>query len=148
MKQKKLGRMVAPYTLILTPNGSKKAWPPRKTPWKKAGGRVAPRLACKWAKKDGCAQRTGAHERPKPTSQTYFSNFEALKSVLRIRIRDLGSGIGCFLTPGSGIRDPGWEKVSIRIRDPGSGMNNPDHIFLELRNHLCREGFLFLPCNN
>jgi hypothetical protein len=33
------------------------------------------------------------------------------------------------------IRDPEWEKVSIRIRDPGSGMNNPDHIFLELRNH-------------
>ncbi len=32
MKQKKLGRMVAPYTLILTPNGSKKAGPPRKTP--------------------------------------------------------------------------------------------------------------------
>ncbi len=27
MKQKKLGRMVAPYTLILTPNGSKKALP-------------------------------------------------------------------------------------------------------------------------
>jgi hypothetical protein len=24
--------MVAPYTLILTPNRSKKAWPPRKTP--------------------------------------------------------------------------------------------------------------------
>jgi len=24
--------MVAPYTLILTPNGSKKAWRPRKTP--------------------------------------------------------------------------------------------------------------------
>jgi hypothetical protein len=24
--------MVAPYTLILTPNVSKKAWPPRKTP--------------------------------------------------------------------------------------------------------------------
>jgi hypothetical protein len=39
--------------------------------------------------------------------------------VLRIRIRHPGSGIGCFLTPGSGIRDPGWEKVSIRIRDPG-----------------------------
>ncbi len=31
-KTKKLGRIVAPYTLILTPNGSKKAWPPRKTP--------------------------------------------------------------------------------------------------------------------
>ncbi len=32
---------------------------------------------------------------------------------------DPGSGIGCFLTPGCGIRDPGWEKVSIRVRDPG-----------------------------
>ncbi len=31
-KTKKLGRMVAPYTLILTPNGSKKAWSPGKTP--------------------------------------------------------------------------------------------------------------------
>ncbi len=32
-KTKKLGRMFAPvYTLILTPDGSKKAWPPRKTP--------------------------------------------------------------------------------------------------------------------
>jgi hypothetical protein len=46
---------------------------------------------------------------------------------------DPGSGIGCFFDPW--IRDPGWEKVSIRIRDTGSGMNNPDHIFLELRNH-------------
>ena len=27
-----VGRMVAPYTLILTSNESKKAWPPRKTP--------------------------------------------------------------------------------------------------------------------
>jgi hypothetical protein len=48
-------------------------------------------------------------------------------AVLRIRIRD--PGLGAFLTPGSGIRDPGWEKVSIRIRDPGFGMNNPDHVF-------------------
>ena len=31
--KKKLGRTVAPvFTIILTPNGSKKAWPPRKTP--------------------------------------------------------------------------------------------------------------------
>jgi hypothetical protein len=30
---------------------------------------------------------------------------------------DPGSGIGCFFDPW--IRDPGWEKVSIRIRDPG-----------------------------
>jgi hypothetical protein len=30
---------------------------------------------------------------------------------------DPGSGIGCLFGPW--IRDPGWEKVSIRIRDPG-----------------------------
>ena len=30
---------------------------------------------------------------------------------------DPGSGIGCFFDPW--IRDPGWEKVGIRIRDPG-----------------------------
>jgi hypothetical protein len=31
-KTKKLGHTVAPvFTIILTPNGSKKAWPPRKT---------------------------------------------------------------------------------------------------------------------
>ncbi len=31
---------------------------------------------------------------------------------------DPGSGIRCLFDPW--IRDPGWEKVSIRIRDPGS----------------------------
>jgi hypothetical protein len=31
-------------------------------------GRAAPRLPCYLAQKDGCAQRTGAHARPKPTS--------------------------------------------------------------------------------
>ncbi len=30
---------------------------------------------------------------------------------------DPGSGMGCLFDPW--IRDPGWEKVSIRIRDPG-----------------------------
>ncbi len=43
-------------------------------------------------------------------------------AVLRIRIRDPGSG--AFLTPGSGIG----------IKS-GSGMNNPDHSFRELRNN-------------
>ncbi len=33
-----------------------------------AGGRAAPRLAWQCAQKDGCARRTGAHARPKPTS--------------------------------------------------------------------------------
>jgi hypothetical protein len=35
-------------------------------------GRAAPRLAWQWAQKDGCAQRTGAHARPKPTSLSYI----------------------------------------------------------------------------
>ncbi len=36
------------------------------------GGRAAPCLARQWAQKDGCAQRTGAHARPKPTSLSYI----------------------------------------------------------------------------
>ncbi len=32
------------------------------------GGRAAPCLVWQWAEKDGCAQRTGAHARPKHTS--------------------------------------------------------------------------------
>jgi hypothetical protein len=39
-----------------------------------------------------------------------------------------GSGIGCLFDPW--IRDPGREKVSIRIRD-----EQPGSYFLELRNH-------------
>jgi hypothetical protein len=55
--------------------------------------------------------------------------------VLRIQIRDAGSGIGYLFDPG--IRDPGWEKGSIRIRDLGSGIRDeqPGSYFLELRNH-------------
>ncbi len=41
---------------------------------------------------------------------------------------DPGSGIGCLFDPW--IRDPGWEKVSIRIRD-----EQPGSYCLELRNH-------------
>jgi hypothetical protein len=36
---------------------------------------------------------------------------------LSTSVADPGSGIGCLFGPW--IRDPGWEKVSIRIRDPG-----------------------------
>jgi hypothetical protein len=40
-------------------------------------------------------------------------------------VADLGSGIGCLFDPW--IRDPEWEKVSIRIRD-----EQPGSYFLEL----------------
>ncbi len=51
------------------------------------GGHAAPRLAWQCAQKDGCAQRTGAHARPKPTSYKYtvtetFVFGERRKSVL------------------------------------------------------------------
>jgi hypothetical protein len=39
---------------------------------------------------------------------------------------DPGSGIRCFFYPW--IRDPRW----VKNPDPGSGMNNPDHIFESL----------------
>jgi hypothetical protein len=38
------------------------------------GGRAAPRRRGNEPKKDGCAQRTGAHARPKTTSPVCFSN--------------------------------------------------------------------------
>jgi hypothetical protein len=40
------------------------------------------------------------------------------------------SGIRCLFDPW--IRDPGW--VESQHPDPGSGMNNPDPIFLSLKN--------------
>ncbi len=56
------------------------------------------------------------------------------------------SGSGAFLAPGSGIWDPEWVKLRVRI----SGMNNPDHISesletifwikLLLKNSLCGSG--------
>jgi hypothetical protein len=48
-----------------------------------------------------------------------------LRSVLRIRIRDpvlFNHGIRFLFDPW--IRDPG----EVKSQDPGSGMNNPDHI--------------------
>ena len=48
---------------------------------------------------------------------------ENKQSVLRIRIRDPGSG--AFLTPGSGIRDPEWVFSGSRISDPGSRIPIP-----------------------
>ncbi len=50
------------------------------------GARSAPVLHVKWAQKEGCAQRTGAHARPKPTSYNIviFTNpFLILSSSVR-----------------------------------------------------------------
>jgi hypothetical protein len=52
---------------------------------------------------------------------------------------DPGSGIGCLFDPW--ILDPGWEKVSIRIRVRDE---QPGSYFLELRNHF----LLFLGLKN
>jgi hypothetical protein len=54
-------------------------------------------------------------------------------AVLRIRIRDSGSGIRCLLDPR--IRDPGSEIGLFRIPDPGSRIPDPGsqtHIFESL----------------
>jgi hypothetical protein len=57
----------------------------------------------------------------------YQNKIVWLASVLRIRIRDPGSGIGYLFDPW--IRDPGSGMGESQHQDPGSGMNNPDHIF-------------------
>ncbi len=51
-------------------------------------------------------------------------------SVLRhsFGVADPDPGLGAIFDPW--IRDPGWEKVSIRVRD-----EQPVSYFLELRNH-------------
>ncbi len=54
------------------------------------------------------ASKIEIYFQPSPIFVARFSFF----SVLRIRIRD-------WVLFDPWIRDPGWEKVSIRIRDPG-----------------------------
>jgi hypothetical protein len=51
---------------------------------------------------------------PKKQSSTYKNIRYEPTSVAD---PDPGSGMGCLFDPWT--RDPGWEKVSIRIRDPG-----------------------------
>jgi hypothetical protein len=53
--------------------------------------------------------------------------------TLLFSVADPGSGIGCLLTPGSGIWDPGSGMGESHHPDPGSGMNNPDYIFYFLK---------------
>jgi hypothetical protein len=57
---------------------------------------------------------------------------ESLETIFwgKIRCCGSGSGIGCLFDPW--FRDPGW--VESQHPDPGSGMNNPDHIFKSLEN--------------
>jgi hypothetical protein len=50
-----------------------------------------------------------------------------ISTYLSFSVADPDPGSGAFLTPGSGIRDPGW--LESQHLDPGSEMNNPDHIF-------------------
>ncbi len=52
------------------------------------------------------------------------------KTYFWTSVADPYPGSGTFLTPGSGIRDPGWKKVSIRIRD-----EQPGSYILELKNN-------------
>ncbi len=73
-KRKKLGHMVAPVHNIDLKYFVDFIYFWRSNKKHKAamdgGGRAAPRLGWQCAQKDGCAQRTGAHARPKPTSTT------------------------------------------------------------------------------
>jgi hypothetical protein len=63
--------------------------------------------------------------------QEGIAGYSDLHTVLRIRIRDPGSG--AFLTPGSGIRNRFFPDPGSRIPDLGSRIPNP--YFLELRDN-------------
>ncbi len=45
-----------------------------------------------------------------------------LPGCVKCSVADPDPGLGAFLTPGSGMGES-------QHPDPGSGMNNPDHIF-------------------
>ncbi len=50
------------------------------------GGRAAPCWPCLRVQKDGCAQRTGAHARPKPTSIIYLPRILCLSYSCHIPV--------------------------------------------------------------
>ncbi len=57
-----------------------------------------------------------------------FGNLTTKKLTNDFSVADPGSGIRCLFDPW--IRDPGW--VKSQDPDPGSGMNNPNHISYSL----------------
>ncbi len=60
-------------------------------------GRVAPRLAWQWAQKDGRAQRTDAHARPKPTSKTIIICFRDNKKIIvHCKVLPVEKKLVCF----------------------------------------------------
>ncbi len=63
----------------------------------------------------------GARQSPAARPTWYANSENPLQAFLKVfgsvADPDRGSGIGCLFDPW--IRDRGWEKVSIRIRDPG-----------------------------
>jgi len=54
---------------------------------------------------------------PDPDPPIVMQNSKKKRNLENFSVADPGSGIGCLFDPW--IRDPGWEKVSILIRDPG-----------------------------
>ncbi len=66
-----------------------------------------------------------------PFKRPYFLSFQDPTSPTLTQCS--GSGIRCFLTPGSGIRiwNLGWKKIWIRNRDEHTRL-----FFLELRNNV------------
>jgi hypothetical protein len=55
-------------------------------------------------------------------SKHWDLNWFYLSSIISVELSVADPGLGTFLTPGSGMGES-------QHQDPGSGMNNPDHIF-------------------
>jgi hypothetical protein len=76
---------------------------------------------------------------PPPPHSLFIGSWDSYTRVLLVSkdrrhlfvtsVADPDPRLGAFLTPGSGIRDTGTRMGESHHPDPGSGMNNPDHIF-------------------
>ncbi len=86
----------------------------------RGGGRAAPRWAWQWVQKDGCAQRTGAHSRPKPTSSSnilLMSRPPNIKYIVPAFFGDQFGGKDCSLwTNNLPVEKVGWLDGFLKLR--------------------------------
>ena len=100
-------------------------------------GRAAPRLRWQWVKKDGCAQRTGAHARPKPTSFNYI--------LLILRIKLLRNSLRNHPEIPNNTKNQNPEQKEIRIHNERSQQQKSND---NSENFLVNCVFIFAHDNN
>jgi hypothetical protein len=111
------------FLLITDPDGSKKA------PIPDLGSGSATQPLIQNQSLFFCSHVTSMSDLLDPGLDTHFQTLIALAGS----VEDPDPGSGAFLIPGSGaFLIPGSGMGRSQHPDPGSGMNNPDHIFQSL----------------